>query len=248
LSSNAQIYDQILLQRLYEDNLERRDRILKNFRIYWVLIGISLLISLVFELPQFFTESYDDNDLLNKVLDGINGILGLAIIISFISLIRNCAFFIRDVYHSLSCRVNTYYSVSHTFWSWFIPVLWWFRPYQIIQEIEIFKNRQIEISEEQYKIKLWWLGFLFYYWSSYLLILAFFILGLSQGIEFLDLYTDFELLQKLIISQYTLEITRVILGVFAYLQFVKMTRAYSMFQKLLQEKEIEQEITNHLIE
>ena len=185
-----------------------------------------------------------------EIINGIQIIFSLVLFIVFITLIRNCAFFIKDVYHSLTYAVTTRFSYESVFWSWFIPILWFFKPFQVIKEIEHYKLKKIEFQGARYNLNFWWFGFLFFFWITYVKAIIFyaFFFSMSDNPLWINDTPIYGLYRIISIVEYCIDLLRIGVGFMAYRIFLKMIRTYLDFQETLVESGIENEISDHLID
>ncbi|MEM7162732.1 MAG: DUF4328 domain-containing protein [Bacteroidota bacterium] len=240
-----------LQKELIDANENRITRIRNGFKVYWILIIFSFVLSSYISIDYWSNAETDDFAFFEKYewIDNFQGFIGLGIIIVFIGLMRNGAFYIRDVYHALSLSTATKFTVQSAFWSWFIPIIWWFRPLQVIKEIDKHKRNSSSNYEESYNLNFWWFGFLFYYWMSYLFA---FVFGVFVFINESDLFlmdiSYLDLYNFAIKLEFGLDIIRIAIGYLAYIQFLRILRGFLSFQKILIDTELKDDIVYHLVD
>lgn len=147
----------------------------KNLKIiFWILISLTALgiISGYIELQllksaqaEFFID--EEEAVMSDLRQGLIAILQLGIYITSIVVFLN---WFRRAYgnlHRLYGRHYLKHKESMALWAWFIPIIWFFRPVQIMNEIWKETQLQIKKLDPSYLIKsgglligLWWALFI----------------------------------------------------------------------------------------
>ena len=60
------------------------------------------------------------------------------------------------VYDRANAVVPVEYGRSQVFWSWVIPVLNWFRPYQIVKRCLVILLDSVALKKEMRVVRVWW--------------------------------------------------------------------------------------------
>lgn len=153
------------------DNTKRAKTLIT---VFWILTGLTAIgiLSSYFELELLksgqLTGYIDENDAnANDLRQGIIGVLQIVIYIVSIIVFLN---WFRRAYGNLHKLGLRYLKQNETMavWSWFIPILFLFRPVQIMNEIWRETQLQIKKCDSKYLIKsggliigVWWALFIF---------------------------------------------------------------------------------------
>ena len=111
----------------------------------------------------------------------VSSIVGIFVIVFFIMWFRRA----YKNLHTLKAR-NLKRSEGWAAGGWFVPVLWWFVPFQIMKEIangtsELAKKIQYHVPNMDGKIGLWWILWTLGFWGTL-------ILNSAMGQGFADEY------------------------------------------------------------
>jgi hypothetical protein len=140
--------------------------------LFWTLVGF-LFVTLLVDfntLWQFRKSAAGEPEI--QQMQGFRSILGIFILLLQIV---GAVFFIRwfrRAYANLH-RLETVkvdHAESWAVWSWFVPILNFFRPYQILIEIwektqEAYKGK--DNYDSRWQVDLWWMLFLLTLWMMY---------------------------------------------------------------------------------
>jgi len=192
---------------------------------------ISIWVVLVFEIVLLILNSYQYN-LLQAITNGevtetIDSIIDMASIIYLIAFIISAIFFIKwfsRAYSNLHQKVTGLsYSKGWAIGSWFVPILNFYRPYRIMEELyckteTLLIERKILSDEDSlisYPVVWWW----------FLSIVSFFINRVLYKLKT-------ETIEQLI-SYTTIYIISDIIGVLFALITIKLIKNYSKMESLL---------------
>ena len=226
------------MTRSVEKNQERVKQVFYAFLFYAVLVGLGLVVKII-NIIGFLADS---PTIMNFDIEFTSEAFAILGIVAFFILARNFAYWFKELYAHLKEKYTVRYKVSMAFWSWFIPVLWWFRPFQIFLEIERLrvKNR---IAKERTKFdQLWirWICFLIYFW-----------LGLLFDFIIYGVWSSFHLASNYVFFQYSfiaVEVLSIIAGVVSGILIIKLMPVYQKFELRLTESKSQFDISDHLIE
>ncbi len=153
-----------------KDN-SKRARIL--LIVFWVLTGLTLVGLLtgynelqILKKAQIGEYVSEEEANLNDLLQGIIGLIQLGLYIASVVVFLN---WFRRAYGNLH-RVGITYlkrKESMAVWAWFIPIVWFYRPVQIMNEIWIETQEKIKEFDPTYVMKSggliigsWWTLFI----------------------------------------------------------------------------------------
>lgn len=141
--------------------------------VFWVFIGLSLLAALanyrtiqILEKAQLGEHVPEQEVLASEFITAIASLLQLGILITTIVVFLN---WFRRAYGNLHRLGITYlrHKESMAVWAWFIPIVWFYRPVQIMLEIWTETQEKIKKHDPTYAIKsgglligIWWTFFI----------------------------------------------------------------------------------------
>ena len=149
-----------------KDNFKRAKTLLT---VFWVLTGLTLVGLLtgynelqILKNAQIGEYVSKEETNLSDLLQGIIGLIQLGLYIASVVVFLN---WFRRAYGNLHRAGITYieHKESMAVWTWFIPIIWFYRPVQIMNEIWTETQEKIKKLNSTYEMKsggliigLWW--------------------------------------------------------------------------------------------
>jgi hypothetical protein len=149
-----------------KDNFKRAKTLLT---VFWVLTGLTLVGLLtgynelqILKNAQIGEYVSEEETNLSDLLQGIIGLIQLGLYIASVVVFLN---WFRRAYGNLHRAGITYieHKESMAVWTWFIPIIWFYRPVQIMNEIWTETQEKIKKLNSTYEMKsggliigLWW--------------------------------------------------------------------------------------------
>ncbi len=222
------------------ENQERAVSVIAHLKLLLGFI-IAILVLDIVEWILWASEllSQSLSSFINDIFSVISSLLYIGLIIAFLRTSRRFALWLRELYQSLSEVEKVRFPIGQALWSWFIPIVFWFRPYQIINEIELKRTASEHFNGKEIKINLWWLCFLSFFWLDYVIASLIRVLY-NYG---LDMPYGWGMYLIPILSVFT-----TLAGILGLIIAVKITKNFSEYERLLKNRGASTNIIDHLVQ